>query len=48
VLYPGCDKAWGRCQALGNSDNFRGRPWLPKTNPALVAVSSSTSSGSKK
>ena len=48
TLYPGCDKSWSRCQTLGNSDNFRGRPWLPKTNPALVAVSNSTSSGSKK
>lgn len=48
TLYPGCDKSWARCQALGNSANFRGFPHMPKTNPAMVAVSNTTGSGSKK
>ena len=48
TLYPGCDKSWARCQALGNSANFRGFPHMPKTNPAMVAVSNTPGSGSKK
>lgn len=48
LLVPGCSHAWERCEQLGNSANFRGCPYFPKSNPAMVSVKQETSSGSKK
>jgi hypothetical protein len=48
TLIPGCDKSWSRCDALGNTDNFRGLPRFPKSNPAMVPVTQATPSSSKK
>lgn len=48
TLVPGCDHSWGRCKRLGNSDNFRGCPHFPKSNPAMVSVKQETATGSKK
>lgn len=47
-IYPGCDKSYDRCKALSNSDNFRGLPCFPRTNPAFVPITNTTATGSKK
>ncbi|MBC2592702.1 DUF2163 domain-containing protein [Ruficoccus amylovorans] len=47
-IVPGCDKSLTACAAYANRHRFRGFPHLPKSNPALVAVSQTTSSSGKK
>jgi hypothetical protein len=50
VVTPGCDGIMGTCDdKFGNYPaNFGGHPWIPKTNPALPALTTGTMDGAKK
>jgi hypothetical protein len=45
TLVPGCDGQRTTCKAFGNYSNFRGFPFVPNTNPAMVQ---NTAAGSGK
>lgn len=47
VFYVGCDRTWARCQALGNSERFRGHPNLPLVNLSLPTGNSDSPVGKK-
>lgn len=37
TLRPGCDRSWAMCQAIGNTDNFRGFPFVDSDAVAQYA-----------
>ncbi len=46
-ITPGCDGSWARCQLFANTDNFRGMPDMPNTNPVLTSVTQASGGGKK-